>query len=291
MTDPHSNKLNISTEKTSKDNILDTLEKQLNSLKQQYIDILKKQIIIPKRKTYKISGYFTAEVLNELYLIENKIAIINKELGKDDHTWCSTKKHEILKRYHQPRSKHLFQVAWKIGLPVIILLWGLGTLCSYISSKDAIDKFKYSMNVAKSLESQENFNEAMTTYQKAKDEYDGSFNNSSYKHEAKEHMIICFNMFKTKCESLIVDEHYNEAKLQMHSLHQEIINKNPKIAEDIKSITDRLSDIVSEKKEQLILNIFTNGGHLDVEGKKSLAELLKFAPDDYWLIFIKNKEK
>ena len=53
----------------------------------------------------------------------------------------------------------------------------------------------------------------------------------------------------------------------------------------------KLASAITNVTNALLTNISSNGGKLDSEGKKMLDEALLVSPNNYWLNFIKNKEK
>lgn len=70
------------------DNILDKLPEMLAELKTEYQDSLNKLITKPKDIIWDAPAYFSAQADNQLYLIEGKIQVINKQLGINDNNWC-----------------------------------------------------------------------------------------------------------------------------------------------------------------------------------------------------------
>lgn len=91
-----------------------------------------------------------------------------------------------------------------------------------------------------------------------------------------------------ECISLIEKNELVAANSLLKSLPQNIVAE---YAETIRATQTMLDTKVQSGLEDLIANISQNNGHLDAESKKLLKELLTINPNDYWLNFIKNKEK
>lgn len=62
------------------------------------------------------------------------------------------------------------------------------------------------------------------------------------------------------------------------------------VNQKLNQIDAKINTTVENGKNSLVLNISSNGGKLNAEGKSLLKQLLKLSPDDYWLNFMKKKE-
>lgn len=69
------------------------------------------------------------------------------------------------------------------------------------------------------------------------------------------------------------------------------MSENPQNLDKYNKAKTELSKAVENGLNNIIGNISNNNGKLDAKGRDVLNELLKINPNDYWLNFIKNKEK
>lgn len=79
--------------------ILDTLNDQLEDLKNEYRDLLYKAIVLPKDRLHDPAGYYTTQSMNDLYLIEAKYKVIAVALGLKEIDWCRHQLNDQLKKY------------------------------------------------------------------------------------------------------------------------------------------------------------------------------------------------
>ena len=87
----------ISGNKSIKD-----FNKELLNLQAEYINKLASLYESPKNESTALYGLYSAESLTELWLIEQKILIVNSALGINDNIWCEQQK----KKFIDSRSKN-----------------------------------------------------------------------------------------------------------------------------------------------------------------------------------------
>lgn len=276
--------------------IIPDLEKQLKLLKKEYISLLNSLITLPRGKIYKGSGYYSAFALSQLWLVENKIDITGKSLRQDNSSWCQREKDKILKLYEQRRSSQIVQVIYKLVLPVAITLAALFFGASYIASFDEISLYNVEMAKGDQFYNKLEYEKAIECYQNARDQYDGFFNTSGYKLEAKKKISNTLSSLLQgkflKSDSLFTSGNLSDA-LYLLEEQKNIVREEPmktQLANKLESMESKVAETIETEKNTLILNIATNKGKLSVGGRIQLGNLLKVAPDDYWLNFIKNKD-
>ena len=100
-----------------------------------------------------------------------------------------------------------------------------------------------------------------------------------------------FKVLSQKCTDLIEQRDLIGAKKLVESIPAKLIEENNGISSGIANINQEIDNVASQGVDELIGNVATNGGKLDENGKKYLEQLLQLTPNDYWLKFVKNKEK
>lgn len=83
-----------------------------------------------------------------------------------------------------------------------------------------------------------------------------------------------------------------EAQVALKTEQTMDLNKSEKreIDQKLNQVISKIDTMVDNGRNSLLLNISSNGGKLNEEGKNLLEQLLKMNPDDYWLNFMKEKE-
>lgn len=94
-----------------------------------------------------------------------------------------------------------------------------------------------------------------------------------------------------ECTSLMGQKKLVAASALLKSLPQKVVAENNVNIEKVKTAQNLLDTEIADGLENLITNISQNKGHLDAESQKLLDELLTINSNDYWLNFIKNREK
>lgn len=266
----------------------DAVNTLLDNLKNKYQNILTSSIVIPRKLFVKRSGYYTEETLNELMAIEADIIQAYYNKGEQYDDWCKRVMANQLAKHKVDSSSIALQLFGKIGVPAALFLGASGTGISYMSSSDSIEQFEAKIQQGEQIASQGNYGKALQLFCDARNGYNASFIPSHYQSIAKEHISINVNKVTNECISLIEKNELVAANSLLKSLPQNIVAE---YAETIRATQTMLDTKVQSGLEDLIANISQNNGHLDAESKKLLKELLTINPNDYWLNFIKNKEK
>lgn len=273
------------------------MHKQLMLMQKEYIAMLEQLITIPQGGLYKKSGYYTANAESQLWVVENKINIISAALGTDFSYWCKTEKQKVLDKYYQNKGRQFLMVLIKVIAPIVIVAIAILEGALFLTSKNAINEFNAIFTQADSLSDAGNDKAALICYQKAQNGYSGNFQKSKYINKAKAAAIATGDKLVAAelpaFSSMLNSGTYYDAKVKLDSLTilplsdqtmQQLISTHSELEESI-------SKAIQTGKLTLTHNIESHKGHLDQNGKKMLIELLKVAPEDYWLNFIKQKEK
>lgn len=271
------------------------LKKMLEDLKKEYLQTFD-EIIVPKGKIAKASGYFTPETLNKQYILENKIIILSKRLG-EDLDWCKVKKEEILSRYIQSKSAQRSKFGCLISIPIILLILVTGWTYNFIASADERAEFKKTMASALQEKNNGNIIASIELYSKAETEYDAGWRNGDYKSRArKEAEIISSQIYagqKTLLDEAISSNDYIKAASIIQALPQCLVlsgddwNHYKSITSTLDSSIENAINIEIEK----LLKSISKNGKLSKEELEVLNTLTSIAPENYWGKFIKTKEQ
>lgn len=269
----------------------DSVKVALDKLKKKYSELLSTSIIVPKKLFIKRSGYYAEEILRQLSILEQDIelAYYNMSISYDD--WCLKEKDRHLVEYKVESKSIILQFLGKIGVPAVILLGALGTGVSYISSSSFIEQFENTIQLGELSASNGDYGKALQLFSEAKAGYDASFRPSHYRDIADEHIRTNLDKVTTECTTLIKQSKFMDASTLLEALPQNIVIENEVNAEKVRTAWIALNTAMEQGLDNLISNISKNKGHLDATAKECLNELLKVNPDDYWLSFIKNREK
>ena len=270
------------------------LKKMLEDLKKEYLETFN-EIIIPKGKIAKASGYFTSETINKQYILEHKISIVSKRLG-EDLNWCTTQKEEFLNRHQRSKSAQRSTVGC-LALLVIIILSIISTKTyNYISSSEQRTTFETTMLAAKQASENGELLEAINLYKKAEIEYDANWKTDEYKStarkKAEEVSSVVYQEYKSQIDSTLANNQIIDASYIIKTLPQELV-----LAGDdwehykttIKNIDASIENEIKLEIDKLISSISRNKKLTDSD-KERLEVLTTVAPDNYWLKFISNKE-
>lgn len=263
----------------------------VDKLKKQYLHVLQEGITIPSNFYFKRSGYFkrdTAELLNKH---ADNIKELSAAANINYDGFCETKRDEILLQYAVGKTEMRNQIIWKLCVPftiaTILTMFG----ANYASSTEEIAEFDNNMEKASALLNNGDASGAITAYMFARDSYDGSFRPSKYQGEADEKITEAFNSLTNECHSLIENRQIVKAQELIESIPAKLVESNSDISSGIATIKQEISAATNSGVEELINEISSNGGKLDEKGKDYLDQLLKLSPEDYWLNFLKSKEK
>lgn len=271
-------------ETVHKENLLD-LNDELKKAKEQYLRVLEEGIEIPS----KGSGYYPAMVVNQLDFLQEKIKMLSDALHTDNTQWCKDKKQEMLNRYYKDTSGLKKKAMAKIAIPTVAVLIGGGFGTSYIAAGPDREQFNKAINEGDKLYAQSNYLMAITSYKDAYTNYD-AFNEGSYKTAA-------FSKISDATDKLLAESESNpeklvEAQVALKTEQTMDLSESDKasVEQKLNQVTTKINSTVDNGKNSLLLNISSNGGKLNAEGKTLLKQLLKLQPDDYWLNFMKKKE-
>jgi len=270
---------------------IDAVKIALEEEKKKYEQSLQQCIVLPEKSYIHKSGHLSDEASSILDPIEAEIKFLYKELNIKYDDYCKKLLDTTLAKYVVTPRQRKIQITKKIIAPGIIALLGFFTGTSYLSSKSQIDNFYATIEKADNALSQGDIGNAMGLYQKAKDNYDGTFLSIKYEGEAEEKIQDNFKMISEQCKQLIAEKELGKANELIKSIPPVVLNSNEDISNGVKLLNDQLNKSVDAALDDLIKNIYVNGGSLNQEEKVLLEQLLQIKPNDYWLNFINNKLK
>ena len=258
---------------------------ELQKAKEQYVKALEEGIVVPE----KTSGYFPALTINQLDFLQEKIKMLSDVLHEDNTQWCLDKKQEVLDKYHKNTSGLKSKAIAKIAVPAIAVLLGAGYGSAYLASSS--DRTQYQENISKGDKYFQagSYLPAIACYKDAYTNYD-AFNEGSYKSKAYQKITDATNKLIAEIDNnpeKLLDAQKaltSEQTLDLDDTEKALVN------DKLGKVNAKITSTLDNGKNSLVLNISSNGGKLNNEGKKMLKQLLKLAPNDYWLNFIKNKE-
>lgn len=266
------------------------LKQRLNECQIEYTSILNSLLEIPRSYISK-SAYFKPGKHAELYSLEIEIKSLYNELGRKYDQWCDNERNRILRPYNVSSGKKAKQIFFKIGVPIVIVvilsLWGL----SYANSSDSIAAFDEQMENASILSANGNYGQAISSFLNAGSNYDGSYSPSQFKGKATEKAEESFKKLRNQCISEFEKGNYLSVQEVIGTIPDDYLIENPEKKEWVKETLDAIEDETTTRIAKLAKLIGDNHGKLNAEGKELLDELLKVSPSNYWLNFIKNKEK
>ncbi|MEE3415049.1 MAG: hypothetical protein VZR53_06730 [Prevotella sp.] len=278
---------------------LDSLEVQkktliaqlVEKLKKQYLHVLQEGITIPSNFYFKRSGYYNKKTTALLDQHASTIKQLCDAANIKEDGFCEREKENLLAQHEVDSKTMRNQIIWKLVVPVIIASFITFYGLNYASSTGEIAEFDKNMSTASSLLGNGDITGAMNSYMIARDSYDGSYRPTSYRGEAGEKIEETFKILTQKCNDLIEQRDLIGAKKLVESIPPKLIEENADIASGIATINQDIVNTASHGVEELITNIASNGGKLDESGKTYLDQLLQLTPNNYWLNFVKNKEK
>ncbi len=278
---------------------LDSLEIQkrtliaqlVDKLKKQYLHVLQEGITVPGNFYFKRSGYYNKKTTELLDQHASRIKQLCAAANINDDGFCETEKEKVLAQYEVDGKVMRNQIIWKLVVPVIISTFVTLHGLNYASSTGEIAEFDNNMNQASSLMTNGDLTGAMNTFMLARDSYEGSYRPTSYRDEANDKIDETFKVLSQKCNDLIEQRNLIGAKKLIEAIPPKLIEENHEISSGITTINQEIENVASQGVDELIRNIASNGGKLDDSGKNYLDQLLQLNPNDYWLKFVKNKEK
>lgn len=262
------------------------LSGELVQQKKEYERLLGSLLVIPA----KTSAYYPASALTQLGLVEGKIRLLSEALKTNDLDWCKKAKERVLNAHikdsYSIKKKTYSMVAAITAIAIIGGTYGT----SYVSSLGDMESFDQTVQKGDGFRASGLYNQAIASYNDAYTNYN-AFNSSSYKDDAFQRIEQTIDKLieagKTDCKSLLYAQQSLQSELQLDLSSSQRKNLQDKL----KIVETEKTKIIENGKNTLILNISANKGGLDSEGKELLEDLLSLSPKDYWLNFIKNKEK
>ena len=273
------------------------LTEKLEASQKNYLVLISTLITVPKNIIYSKSGYYNDAAQKSLETEEALIGKLDKSLGTNVLQECLNEKQKILDKYHQSFTRQAFMVVLKVILPLVIATTSLYHGVTYLSSHDSIEQYNNCISSADKLVNGGDLIGAISLYEKAYNEYNGSYRIDSYKNNALDKKEkACSQLLQQKVESsntLFSSGKYKESLNELEAIKPYMIT-NQLLSSYNKTVTGlntQIKTAVKRETNTIILNISTNRGKLDASGKKLLNSLLEVAPEDYWLNIIKTKQQ
>lgn len=269
----------------------DAVAKGLDELRCQYKTLLASLIIVPKKFGIKRSGHYDDNGEKKLSSVEDDIKLNYYNMGNTYDNWCEKEKNKYLAKYHIDNKSVALQLSAKIGIPAAIFIGASGTGISYMTSSSAIEQFEHTIALGEQQATAGEYGKAIQLFSDAKNNYTASFRPSHYQGIAVEHIKKIVNNVTQSSVKMVEEGRLIDANTLLSSLPQEVISKNKQLSEQYNSAKSALDKAINDGLDNLISDIASNHGKLSDTSKQKLNELLKLNPNDYWLNFIKNKEK
>lgn len=273
------------------------LGKQLALMQKEYISMLNSLIVVPKGRLYKKSGYYPAKASSELWVVEHKIDIISAALGQDNSSWCRQEKNKVLARYQVSESAQRTAVFVKAVLPGCLVVLALTIGAMYVSSIPEMRKYDLYISQGDDALTKGEYIDAANAYAAAWKEYDGVFGRVSRRKAATAKFSQAFTSFYesevARSREFASSGKYAAARETLNALEQYPFDEamRSSLRNEQNSLEKTIAKAVSDGKETMLTVVSAKGRKLDPQTRKTLDELLKVAPDDYWLNFVKNKSK
>lgn len=273
------------------------LAKQLSLMKKEYISMLNSLIVVPDGKLYKKSGYYPVQAISELWVIEHKIDIVSAALGQDNSDWCKNEKGKVLARYRKTKSSQFGAVSIKVLLPIIVVCACLAEGGMYVASLKELREYNSFMALGEAAMAKGHNADAIEAFASAEKEYSGVFASGSKKKAAvaklTEAVTPIFNSTVAAARELMVSGKYADARELLQELETYPFDNTMSLSleKERQNLEKSIVKAVSDGKNTMLMVISTKGRRLDAKSIETLNELLKVAPDDYWLNFVLNKSK
>ena len=269
----------------------DAVAKGFNELKSQYKALLASLIIIPKKLGVKRSGFYDDNGKKELSSVEDDIKLTYYNMGRTYDDWCEKEKNDYLAKHRVDNKNVALQLIAKIGIPAAVVIGASATGVSYMTSASAIEQFEHTITLGEQKATAGEYGKALQLFSEAKNNYTASFRTGHYQDIADEHISASVNDATQSSAKMVEEGKLMDASTLLSSLPQGIISENQQYSEQYNSAKSTLEKAVNDGLDNLIQDISSNHGKLSGTSKQKLNELLKINPNDYWLNFIKNKEK
>lgn len=270
---------------------VDAVFQTLVDLKKSYSDLLSSSIIIPRLFFIKRSGYYDKDALNKLSEIEDNIKLAYYNMNRPYDDWCLKERDKYLDKYKIATNSIILQTVWKIVIPVAVFIIISMTGLSYMSSSKSIETFEQTIKSGEQFAAKGDYSIALKKFDNAKKGYNASFMPFYYRGIADKHITENIDRIADECYNLLSQKKFSSVKKLLDSVPSNILTENKNYLEKIEGIQTELNNAIGDGLDNIILSIFKNNGHLDEKSKENLKELLTINPDDYWLNFIRDKEK
>lgn len=212
-------------------------------------------------------------------------------MGKTYDNWCKKEKNKYLAKYHIDNKSVALQLFAKIGIPAAVVIGASGTGISYMTSSSAIEQFEHTIALGEQQAAAGEYGKAIQLFSNAKNNYTASFRPGHYQEIAVEHTSATVNDVTQSCVKMVEEGRLIDANTLLLSLPHKVISENEQLSEQYNAAKSALDKAINDGLDNLISDIASNHGKLSDTSKQKLNELLKINPNDYWLNFIKNKER
>lgn len=275
----------------SKGSPASTRKNVLNKLKKDYLSRLSE--LSGKTKSGGID--FSDETLKQMRL---KLFKLGSVIGVNTEIWCDTENDKVVKERIDQLAKRKKKKK-KIGIIAGILLFIGGCEgISYTTSRDAIAAYEQTMTSATAEYNQGSYVTALDLFQKAENDYNGSYSETTYKNEAHAKAVETtdkiITVWEQEVRTLLHSNKIAQAKILTLSLPSNLVlsENSEKIYTSItEQIDTDLARHTSAVVDKLLNDIYIHQCKLSEAGKIELEEMIQAVPDNYWLNFIKEKTK
>lgn len=272
---------------------------ELKKLQNEYIALLNSSIVVPEGRLFKKpSGYFPIDVQNNLYLLEQKILMLGRELGQDFGPWCANERQTVWDEYYYPvgpQRAGLFSVIAVSAVGVIIFV---SHLVSFLVAKDAVSDFNNGIAHADSLFQAKDYQAAVDAYKLTGDSYKKLYKQSKFRGVARAGAQKATSSLVYEClnraQSFYDKKDYYEAQIVLNSLPAGLdYTFDGMLAKKLTAMKTDLSAkcemLLSVEMDGFVKGISKNKGRPSNVALKRIDYLLRVDPSNYWLNFIKNK--
>lgn len=267
-------------------------------MKERYLTLLNTALVTPKGSLFRRpSGYYPIDAQNKLYLLENKICLLAKELNQDLRPWCQSEKQKVIQASVRPIHPQRLGLIAAVSLPAIIILIIVTLWISRLQAKDAISAFERQMAHADSLFYATQYEGALISYRKAADEYKASYRKA-------EHIAIA-NAGIQKASSKILEAAINDSRIlsdedNYYEAYKVLTNipfepedcSDVEMVEQFRTLRSELEikcqNLLESEIQDIIKIIHQEKGAVPAETMERIDYLLSIDPSNYWLLFIQN---
>lgn len=282
----------------SSDSIID-IPTKLKKYQDDYISLLKSSIATKQGYYLKNPTVFIpTECLNKLDKIESKICMLGQDLGQDLSSWCTDIKQSLLDNYTASIATRRKIVLVSTISFLLLFVFATLHLISFLRAKDAIYTFNNEVQIADSLYNSENYLAALASYKNAGSNYQESYRKRKYHSITQVGIMKSTTSWIKKClnnaQDLYDKEDYYEALLLLKSKPDDvdcslnpILEKNWDVMEA--DLETKCNIAISSEIDDFIKTISNGKGNTSKQLLERVDYLLTIEPDNYWLLFIKNR--